>query len=655
MVAGLTRAFESIANAIEAYTTSFSLSTVEVSSLGAASYASKYDANGWTGTLIASELTFDSSGNPTSSTLKWSSATTLQTQLAGAGWDTNRRVATWNGSAGAPFRIGNLTTAQANALDTAYVGGDDRGDYLNYLRGDRSKEKTDTDTTKPYRKRPLLLGDIVNAKVTPVGPPAKALSDAINPGYAAFKTAKASRPTMVYVGANDGMLHAFNGALTGTGAGAEQFAYVPSALFQGPTGAPQTDGLAQLGNPNYLHHNYVDATPKVFDIDFNSAGGSFTTTSAGTSDWRSVLIGGLGKGGKSYYAIDVSDPASMTSESAVAGKVLWEFTDSTMGYGFGAPTVVKTKKYGWVVVLTSGYNNSDGNGYLYFVNPKTGALLEKVSTGAASNGLTHASAYVQDFSDLTADAIYAGDLNGQLWRFDVTAPKGSTAPYAAATKLATVTDGAATPKAQPITTPPLIEIQPQSRKRFVMFGTGQLLDTSDIGSTAGQSFYAIIDGSATGFSPASATMPITRSQLTQVSNLATGATLPNTSLGWYLDLGTDSASGVGWRLVTTSATFSGIVAFAPLLTTGDACSPSGKSRLYAIDFANGQSVLTPAGTTVAFSNYDNAITDVKFLGVDRTARLVTGDVVGQRKRESFALPSGLGVRLLNWREVPAVD
>lgn len=652
LVSGLTKAFESIVSAIKAYTTSFSLSAVQVSSAGAASYASQYDANGWTSVVTASEITFATDGTPTQ-TLKWTSTDKLATQFAGTGWDTNRRIATWNGTAGVAFRAANLTTTQLAALNTSYVTGDDSANYLSYLRGDRSNERSLSAPSRPYRTRSTLLGDIVNAKVTPVAPPSEKFSEALNPGYKNFKTTWASRPTMVYAAANDGMLHAFNGALTGTGAGVEQFAYVPSALFQGPSSpaTPQDDGLAQLGNPNYLHHYYVDATPKVFDVDFNRAGGTFATD--GSSRWRSILIGGLGKGGKSYYAIDVTDPTSMNSESNVAGKVLWEFTDPTMGYSFGAPTVIKTKRYGWVVVLTSGYNNSDGMGYLYFVNPETGALLQKVSTGIASNGLTHASAYVQDFTDYTADAIYVGDLGGQLWRFDVTAPRDTTTAYPAPTKLALLTDGTTAARAQAITTQPLIEIHPLTRKRYVMFGTGQLLDTSDIASTTAQSFYAILDGTATGFAPADATMPITRENLTALTNLGTGVTLPITSKGWYLDFGADSSSNIAWRLTLNPLAFNGIVSLATLLTVGDACSPSGISRFYAIDFGTGKSALTPDGQ--AFVESNSAITDLAVVGVDGKTRWLTGNVQGEVKKQNVKEPSGLGLRLLNWREVPTVD
>ena len=649
MVSGLKAAFTDIANAIQAFTTSFSLSSAQVSSTGSASYASQYDSKGWTGVLTASTLSFASDGTPSTATA-WTSSTTLEAQLASSGWDTARRVVTWNGTQGVAFRASSVTSAQLAALAPSYAKSNTATDYLNYLRGDRTNESTSTasGSSKALRSRTLLLGDIVNAKVTPVGPPSSTYAENSNPGYAAFKTKWNARSTMVYVGANDGMLHAFNGALAGSTAGTEQFAYVPSALFQGPSGTPQVDGLAQLGNPSYVHHYYVDATPLAFDVDLGAAGGAFTTTSDGkNADWHSLLIGGLGKGGKSYYAIDVTDPAGMSTEAAVAAKVKWEFTDSTMGYSYGTPIVVKTRKYGWVVMLTSGYNNSDGKGYLYIVNPKTGALLEKIATPTASNGLTQASAYVADFGDNTTDSVYAGDLDGQLWRFDLTADKGSTGSYPAPTLLATLTD--ASTNAQPVTTAPLIEIHPVSRKRFVLLGTGKLLDSSDVNSTAAQTFYAILDGTAGAFSTVSA--PVTRSQLTQVSDVTAGITLSNTSKGWYLDLG--ASGGVGWRMVINPIAFNGVVGFSSLLTTGDACSPSGQSRVYAVNYGTGRSVLLPANS--GFLSVSNSVIDLRFVSVDGTTRIVAGTTKGETKKVDADLTSGISLRLLNWREVPTMN
>lgn len=654
MISGLTRAFESIAAAIKAYTTSFSLSTAQVSESGSAAYASQYDSNDWSGVLTARRLSFASDGTP-SSVDAWTSTAKLNAQLGGTGWDTNRRVATWNGTTGVPFRstTDGVTSAQLALLATTYGGTTTTANYLDYLRGDQSREVS---RGGPFRTRTVLLGDIVNAKVTPVGPPNSPYGETLNPGYSAFKSARASRPTMVYVGANDGMLHAFNGSIVenDANAGKEQFAYVPSALFNGPNGTPQVDGLAQLGNPNYVHHYYVDATPLAFDIDFNYAGGAFTTTADGANaDWRSVLIGGLGKGGRSYYAIDVSNPAAMTDEATVAGKVLWEFTDPTMGYSYGAPVVVRTKKYGWVVVFTSGYkdgNNTD-NGYLYFVNPRNGVLLEKVSTGEAAPGLTYASAYVQDFAKYESDAIYVGDLNGVLWRFDLTAGTG-TGSYPAPVKLAVLTDGATTPAAQAITTPPLIEISPTARKRFVLVGTGSLLAATDINSAAQQSFYGILDGTAGAFS--SVASPATRSDLTPVTDVLTGISLSGTSRGWYIDLGTNGTGSntVGWRIVTPPVAYNGVVAFSSMLTTGDACSPSGKSRVYVLDFTTGKTKLSP---TAPYQAFTNSVTDLRFVSLNGRPLLIAGDNQGGIQKVGADLSGSSSIKLLNWRELPTVD
>ena len=641
MVTGLKAAFKNISNAIQTYTTSFSLSTPVIATAGTTSFATQYDAGSWTGVLSASTLKLASNGTPTLTPL-WNSSSTLQTQLAGTGWDTGRRIATWNGTQGVAFRSGNLSATQLAALAPSYSTSTTGAKYLNYLRGDQTDEvgSTASGSTQSLRARKYLLGDIVDAKLTPVPAPSMSYSDSFNPGYSTFKSSKSSRPLVVYAAANDGMLHAFLGSN-----GTEQFAYVPSALINGPTSHPQVDGLAQLGNPNYVHHNYVNATPLAFDIDLANAGGS---TSA-TPNWHTLLIGGLGKGGKSYYAIDVTDPAGMTTEAIVAGKVKWEFTDTTMGYSFGAPIVVKTLKYGWVVALTSGYNNSDGIGYLYLVNPNDGTLLEKIATPSSSNGLTKAAGYVRDFTDFTADSIYAGDLDGQVWRFELTAATGT---YPAATLLATLKD--ASNHAQPITTEPLIAIYPTTRKRYVMVGTGQLLSALDTTSSGEQTFYAIVDGTTGAFSAVAS--PVTRSTLQQVTDVTAGAPSP-AAQGWYTDLGT--TSNVGWRVVVNPVAYSGIASFSTLLPQGDACSPGGKSRVYAINYGSGTSVLTTTNsstTIIAYASFDNAITDLSFVTtVPNNPELVAGTSVGAVTPVPANLGSAIATRLLNWREIPTVE
>jgi type IV pilus assembly protein PilY1 len=555
------------------------------------------------------------------------------------------------GSAGSgvPFRYGDLNSAQQRALDTAYRTGADGSDYLNYLRGDRSNE-----TSGAYRKRTKLLGDIVGSKVLVVGAPNSPLSDAPNPGYRDFRSTWAKRDPMVYVAANDGMLHAFNGALTGATAGTEVFAFVPNALFQGPNGTPQDDGLAALGNPAFEHHFFVNATPRVFDVDMNRTSGA-----SGAPDWKSILIGGLGKGGRSYYAIDVTNPAAMISEKAVAGRVLWEFTDPDMGYTYGDPVVVKTRKHGWVVILAAGYNNRDGQGYLFFVNPRTGALLEKVSTGIGTRknpaGFARPMAYVLDRTDGVADAVYGGDLFGNVWRFDLT----KTGSYGEPTRFAELETAGRVP--QPVTTRPLVEVDPKTNRRYVFVGTGRLLADSDISSTQEQTYYAIVDGSGSKFSSASelppgVSFPIRRDKLLNNTNLLKGvAPSSRAPMGWYVELGSGDG-GIGWRVISDSTAFSGVVAFSSTLPNGDACSPSGVSRNHALDFVGGKTMLTDsAGSPIAYSTTQGITTDLQFFSIDGRARLVSGDNAGGRRNEPGKFDTSPYFRRLNWRELPVAN
>jgi len=657
MVSGLTRAFASIAAQLRAYTTSFSVALPQVNETGNASFSSQYDSNNWTAELTGSELAFNATTGEPTATQRWLASDRLATQFASNGWDINRRVATWNTATdvGVPFRYTNISPAQRTALDTSYRTGADASDYLNYLRGERTYETSSTvAANRFYRARDRLLGDIVGSKVRAVGPPSLPLSNSANPGYTTFKGNWSSRPTVVYVGANDGMLHAFNGSVAANDlqGGTELFAYVPGALYQGPSSTPNINGLAGLGSPDFSHHYYVNASPTVYDIDLNRTEGVAANS---LPNWHSILIGGLGKGGKSYYAIDVTDPASMTSEGAVAGKIMWEFTDPDLGFTYGEPSVVKTRKYGWVVVLTSGYNNTDGRGYFFIVNPRTGVLLEKISTGegtvAASAGLAHVNTYVNDRSDATADSAYAGDLLGNVWRWDLTATSGL---YPAPVRIATLTDpvnGAV----QPITSRPRIEIQRSTSKRFVLFGTGKLLDVSDIGDTQEQSFYAVGDGLANQFDT-TGPFPLSRTNLTPNADPLIGlVNAPPTSKGWYINLGRSSA-GIGWRVISEPDIFSGLVAFASILPNGDACNPAGISRVYAINYGTGITALrNDAGNATVFASLSGIVTDLRFFSVSGTPRLIAGTDSGSLSSlpGNFTEPTSL--RRLNWRELKSVD
>lgn len=667
VVNGLTRAFADIASKLRPFTTSFSTTLPQVSSTNTATYSARYDASTWTGEVSASSASFDPLTNTPTQVEAWSFSQRLRTQASGTGWNTGRVIATFNDQtrAGVPFRLANLSAAQAAALDTAYRSGNDAGDFLNYLRGDVTHEQGSTVAggARAYRTRDGILGDIVGSKARPIGPPQALWSSSSNPGYAEFKAARASRPTVVYVGSNGGMLHAINGALTGTGAGNELFAYVPGVLYAGPTGTPAATGLQSRGNPDFTHRYFVDSSPVVFDLDFGrTVGGSGT-------DWRSVLVGGLGKGGRAYYALDVTDPAAMTSESAVASRVLWEFTDPDLGYTYGEPIAMKTRKHGWVIVFASGYNNADGRGYFFFVNPRTGALLEKVSTGAgtasAQAGLAHVQSYMPDRTDGTAESLYAGDLQGRLWRLDVSAASGS---YPAPVQIAQLAD--AQNNALPVTSRPLVVIQPNTNRRWVTVGTGRLLASSDIASTQPQAFFAIMDGTATAFNtaaklPSGVSFPIGNGRLRQLTDLTQPVVLNlATEMGWWVDLGAAGGGGPGWRVLSDPTSFYGAVTFAAMLPSADACNPSGQNRVYSIDLGSGQSTLTTGAAPVngvgppRVAYYDSVpgvVTDYRTYSVGRKPVLLVCGDTGVCTAPPQAQPGTLGLRRLNWRELILAD
>ena len=679
MITNLGKAFDDILKQLSAFSSAISLPLPSIDSVNNKSYSAGYAVATWSGSLVASTVVADTSGS-LSTTQSWQARDLLETQTAvvGAvkGWDTARFITTSTGTntanPGVPFRTGTITLAQQAALG---VTGTDQLTMLNYLRGDRSNEGTQG--TQAYRARTYLLGDIVSSKPKAVGAPSSAFTDDFNSGYSAFKSANSTRKTVVYIGSNDGMMHAFNGELTANSstAGKELFAYVPGVLFNGPTSTPSSNGLAALSNKTFVHHYYVDSTPVVMDVNFGKAARRNTT-----DDWHSLLIGGLGKGGKAYYAIDVTTPQNLTTEAAVAAAVKWEFTDPRLGYTVGQPLITKTAKYGWVVVFTSGYNNSDGQGYFFFVDPKDGTLLEAVSTGAVASGVDSGLAHFTNFffsdADGTSDAFYAGDLLGNVWRLDVTAAAGApgaAGSYAAPTKIASLISPSNN-LPQPITTRPIVIVDSNTYKRYVLIGTGSLLDNRDINNNQVQSFYSINDGTAGAFFttatlPATANngFPIVRADLNANNTGITGiGSNPANPLGFYVDLAI-SANNVASRVNTQFAATQGVVAFAANLPNGDACNPDGTYSKYIMNFVTGASILKDstgaivstivvAGSAVDVTFYRYSTSPATSAGSGSTETGVSfGGSDGAIGGGSSGLGSLTGYKQVNWRELPNPD
>lgn len=328
---------------------------------------------------------------------------------------------------------------------------------VNFLRGDRSNEGT------YFRQRQHILGDIVSAEARYVKQPLQSYSDT---GYADFKTLRADRLPTVYVGSNDGMLHAFN-ALTGE----ERWAFVPSAVL------PDMYRLADTDYAN-KHRYFVDGTPEVADFCPNSP------SACTGAQWKTMLVGGLNQGGKSFYALDITDPASPS--------LLWEFTDADMGYTYSNPRITKLADGTWVVIVASGYNNTDGRGYLYVIRASDGTRLAKISNGvgtaANQSGLSKIAARTPLApANNTVSAVYGGDLLGNLWRIDVNGDIGGSGQDAHL--LVNLQDPNGNP--QSITAKPTVASV--NEKPLIMVGTGRYLGLSDLNDTTTYTMYAVKD------------------------------------------------------------------------------------------------------------------------------------------------------------------
>jgi len=665
MIDGLKKAFaDIIVKSGGGTSVQFSLQTPEVVA-GDMAFDTAYDGGHWTGDVIAASITFNAQNDVVVSKV-WSAAE----KLAAQNWDTERFIATSKCSdpsvsdgtvscknAGIPFRNADELSS-ANKTDLTVLGNSAQ-DVLDFLRGDTTKDGNNGFRIR--KKTNGILGAIANSKLRVIGPPNLLLNDFINPGYSPFKTAFFARKPMVYVGANDGMLHAFNATKDATG-GMERFAYVPSMLFKGPNNTPHVDGLAALSKDPFIHHHYVDSTPTVQDVYFNNADGV-----GNDAGWHTLLVGGLGKGGKGYYAIDVTDPSTLNNEANLAKAVKWEFTHRDLGYSYSRPIIVKLRNTnigsnGWVVIVTSGYNNIDRNGYFFILNPETGALLYKIPTYTAAPstdaGLASPNVFINNYQDFTADAVYAGDLRGNVWRLNL----DNLSSNSRAIHFASVDSGNGA--AQPITTRVGLSADIRTGKRYVFIGTGRLLDDSDAGNTQTQSVYAISDGTIgmNGFLtsatlPAGVSFPIRRANLNNNSVLfaTEGIKSPAAnSLGWFMDLEDN------YMINVDMIPNAGILYIAANRVVGDICDATSAGRGFQINFASGQTA-----SNVSFTQFPGIITNITLY------RNKTDDPNGPvRARFGYQNPDGSGgsedapptetrpspnFKQLNWRDLPSAE
>ena len=515
--------------------------------------------------------------------------------------------------------VGASQMPQCSTFTTAEKTLANNGENMvNYLRGQKDMENT---TPVIYRDRDHVLGDIASAKPAYVRNPRHNYGDA---GYAAFKSSNATRQAMVYVAANDGMLHALN-ATTGD----EAWAYIPRMLF------PDLYHLAETNYQNN-HRYYVDGSPETGDVYINGA-------------WSTILVGGLNKGGRGYYALDITDPANpLVLWEICSDSTLCSITDTDIGYSFGNPIITKRPSDGkWVVIFTSGYNNvspGDGKGYFYVVDAADGTVLQKISTNAGGtttpSGLARISGLALNAqTDNTVSLVYGGDLLGNLWRLD-------TATWTV-TQLALLTDYAGT--VQPITSRP--ELGRCDTDIMVFTGTGRYLGISDLTDTQRQSMYGIRDSNATHgtFRTSSAVQqsfsPLGGGGYTITSKKVDLSAVP----GWFVDFDQNSGERVN---LDPALVFGNLLAITSQPSSISACTTGGNSYKYEFSYCSGSYLLSATNQQVGAKLGNSIVVGFIVIRLPSGALKVVTTFAGGEKTTGGVTGSSSGkVRRVSWREL----
>ena len=678
------------------------ISTSRVTSSGGLIYQAQFDPADWSGDLVAYSLGLSTDGTQiqigSATTSIWTNSAGQPVGAAGKLDDTapgSRNIYVgFNSSATTPvfdssaFTWTAVDTSVKSALytspETADVQGQNR---LNYLRGDRTLEAGGT-AGGTFRKRGSKLGDIVNSGIAYVAAPTQAISDS---SYASFYSSYQGRVPALYVGANDGMLHAFNATT-----GAELFAYIPSWVVP---------NLMALTSTTYSHRSYVDGTPTVNEANLGS------TASA---DWRTVLVGGAGGGGQGVYALDVTDPTAFATSSGNS-KILWEFTDKhdvDMGNVIGTPQILKlnvaagsaTPDYRYFAVVASGVNNhvadgkasTTGQPALFFLR------LDKAKSTAWQLGTNY---FKVKFPVVTTDSslpsglanftvrlgiagevsyLYAGDLQGNVWKLDFRSTSATSWSLdnvsffkngGTAIPMFVATDGATTPNRQPITMPPALSFGP-NRGIIVSFGTGRYLSAADNSAPFKvQSMYSLFDNNSvtpdTSGSPTAAISGRGRLQAGTVTSTSitfsgfawgrpTADNDTTSRAGWYFDFyqsgTTTTVTGTGERQISGLGVLAGRLIFGSVIPAVTSCD-NGTGNLYVIDTLSGNGSAT--------------VSDVGILGEPFLTRvgystLYVSDPTGSRKETTrYQIikqgSGGLGTQAsqtinttvgrLSWREI----
>ena len=601
MVNALKNAFEEIEEADLSVTALSSNSTSLNSSTRL--YQARFNNGNWDGDLFSYSI------DPVTGLVDSSPTWTASEQMPG--WNA-RNIFTYNpslsGAKGVKFQWGTISSAQKAMLEPRSelgiaTGISNRQKMLQYIRGNRDWEQ---ESGGKFRIRQHFgdtnshahIGDIVNSSPAYVSDEYFGYDDldgAEGSSYTTFQNGL-SRAPMLYAGGNDGMLHGFNAET-----GQEKFAYIPNAIM---------NNLKELADPLYTHQYFVDGSPRVGDAYF------------GSSTWKTVLVSSLGAGGKAIFALDVTDPDDFVESGFNGSKVLWELSDSDdpdIGNILGEASIVRLNNGSWAAIFGNGYNSVNKKASLFIVDIQTGNVIKKLETklgnnAGGQNGLSSPIAIDSD-NDRIADVIYAGDLQGNLWKFDISSENtsqwdiafgDSTTPeplFRACSEDPCV-------KPQAITAKPQVGNHPDGGQ-MIYFGTGKFFETGDnlVGaSTQVQTYYAIRDNHA---ETDSSTLIAGRDELQEQTILSEVSAYDNAyritstetvdyenestpQYGWYLDLlSPNAANSQGERVISGSILKNGRIVFITFAPNPDPCaSPesSSFSWLMELDAISGTSL-----------------------------------------------------------------
>lgn len=607
-------------------------------------YAASFETKYWSGDLAAYPI---NSNGTTGSTPAWKASQTITAGSRGV-------MLTNNGAASNPgvlLDYNNLTTAQkTEILNDANV--------ITWLKGSPVTGATG------YRGRPKgIVGDIINSDPVYVGAPINygysrmaegnnCVADTSGTSYASgsnctgaalyagFRLSNASRPGVLYFGANDGQLHGVRDTT-----GAEVMSYIPSGVYSDwddtdedgvrDTGEIVSNKLRDLTRNTYRggnHKYFVDGSPTVADAYW---GGS----------WKTVLLTGLNGGGRTISALNVTNTTFDT------GDVLWDFPNAgtaaadkaTMGYTYSKPILVRMQNGDFAAVFGNGYDSGGDDAFLYIVKASDGSLLKKIGVSTAStdtptseNGLS--SVAVELDSNRTAVAFYAGDLKGNVWKFDVSSQNVNG--WKLSHKVFQATDTSGNP--QPITGGMAVGSNPVASGTMVFFGTGKYFETVDQSYTASSTprvdtFYGILDAGST--VAKSALVQQTFSPVGSIFRSASNNTVvysgSGAKSGWYINLAIGSTYE-GERVVSTPMIHGGRVIFVSLIPqAGDRCSGGGSSWLNELDALDG----TNLGEAVFDTNGNGTIdsSDALVAGIFNEGGIISEPVIIDAGDKEFKL------------------